>query len=87
MRTFVSEAIGTFVLIAVILMKPGPVYIAIGFLAAILIAYRSGSNLNPIVTIVNSLNGTITNSQVAEYLVGQLIGGIVALQLVNKYNK
>ena len=84
MEIFISELLGTFILVTVILMTNNVIYIALGFLAAIIIANFSKSHINPVITMIKSMQGIISNQEVFEYLAGQVTGAIIALILIKK---
>ena len=79
MKIFLYEFIGTFILLLAILATQNTFFIAFAFLAAILIAGFSGSHINPVVTMVMKMKGTIPGSSVPEYILGQVAGGLAAL--------
>ena len=81
MKIFLYEFIGTFILILAIITTQNTFFIAFAFLAAILIASFSGSHINPVVTMVMKLKGSIPGSSVPEYLLGQIAGAVLALHV------
>jgi glycerol uptake facilitator-like aquaporin len=86
MQIFLSELIGTFILVAVILMSQNTVFIAIAFLGAILVAGLSGGHINPVVTMIMAIKGKIPRVEIPEYLSGQIAGALAAYMLTkNKY--
>ena len=86
MQIFLSELIGTFILVAVILMSQNTVFIALAFLGAILIASLSGGHINPVVTMIMSIKGKIPRVEIPEYLSGQIAGALLAYMVTkNKY--
>jgi glycerol uptake facilitator-like aquaporin len=80
MNIFFSELIGTAILVAGILLLHNPVHIAIVFLIAIFII--SKAHLNPAVTMVKQIQGTISNSESFQYIGGQVVGALLAYYLV-----
>ena len=85
MKIFLYEFIGTFILLLAILATQNTFFIAFAFLAAILIAGFSGSHINPVVTMVMKLKGNIPASAVPEYILGQIAGAFVALQVSKSF--
>ena len=83
MNIFISEILGTFILVSFVLLTNNPIYIAFGFLAAILVSNISNGHINPVITMVKSMQGIITNKEVFEYLAGQMTGALLALYFVN----
>jgi len=85
MELFISELLGTFLLVAAVLLTTNPIYITLAFLAAILLANISGGHINPIITMVKSMQGAISNKQVFEYISAQMSGAVIALILVKHF--
>ena len=76
---FVAEFIGTFILVLSILATGNPLFIAAAFLAAITIASKvSGGHINPVVSLVMLMNGTIKSTQFLVYVPAQIAGALVA---------
>ena len=84
MNIFVSEVLGTFILVAVVLSTGNPYYIALGFLLAILIANVSGGHINPVVTMVKYIQGALTQQQVMSYVSAQVTGALAAYYVVTR---
>ena len=84
LKIIIGEFVGTFILIFAILQSSGnPLIIAAGFLAAITIAGTlSGGHINPVVSIVSVLNGSISSGVIGTYFISQLAGGLAAYYLV-----
>lgn len=84
---FLGELIGTFFFITIILVSGDPLIIAIGLLASIHFAsFLSKSSLNPAVSFALLLNGKLSVSKFATYLIGEFLGGLLAV-LFYKYGK
>jgi len=76
---FAGEFIGTFFLVFAILRSTNPLVIAGAFFAAISIAGAlSGGHINPVVTIVSFLKGSISTNSIPIYFAAQLFGGLAA---------
>ena len=86
MNTIFSELLGTFLLVIVVLMSTNQIYIALGFLAAILVANISGGHINPVVTMVKYIQGAITQTQGINYLIGQVLGALLAYFVYLKFD-
>lgn len=85
---FVAEFIGTFILISSILITGNPLYIAAAFLAAItIIGGISGGHINPAVSLVMFVNGTITMNKLLNYIPAQILGALSAYYLYKNINK
>ena len=82
---YLAEFIGTAIFLAIILKSGGDKYIVIaGLLAAILIMGNvSGGHFNPAVSVMQFLRGQMSNTDLVGYIVAQLLGAAVAIQ-VNK---
>jgi aquaporin Z len=76
---FMAEFIGTFILVLAVLAAGNPLFIAAAFLAAITIASKvSGGHLNPAVSLVMVINGTIKSGQLMTYVPAQIAGALSA---------
>jgi len=76
---FAGEFIGTFILVIAILQSGNPYVIAAAFLAAIsIIGAVSGGHINPVVTIVSFLKGSVSMSAMPVYFAAQMAGGLFA---------
>ena len=76
---FLAEFVGTFILVLAILATGNPLFIAAAFLAAITIASKfSGGHLNPAVSLVMVMNGTIKSGQLIAYIPAQIAGAVTA---------
>lgn len=88
-KDILSELLGTFILVSIILIVTSDkqynnyhTSFAIGFalaVAIILTGYISGGHLNPVVSLVMFLNNKIKMSKFIQYVIGQSIGGVLAL--------
>jgi glycerol uptake facilitator-like aquaporin len=77
---FVAEFIGTFVFLGVILATGEAIPIAIALAAVIfLIAKVSGGHVNPAVSAMLYAKGDLNTTQLATYVVAQVLGGLGAL--------
>jgi glycerol uptake facilitator-like aquaporin len=82
MNIFFSELIGTAILVAGVLLLNNPFHIAIAFLIAILVASSSKAHINPVITMVKQIQGTISSNESIEYLGGQVVGALLAYYIV-----
>lgn len=88
-KDILSELLGTFILVSIILIVTSDkqynnyhTSFAIGFalaVAIILTGHISGGHLNPVVSLVMFLNNKIKMSKFIQYVIGQSIGGVLAL--------
>ena len=76
---FAGEFIGTFILVFAILQSGNPFVVAAAFFAAIsLIGALSGGHINPVVTIVSVLKGSVSPNSMFLYFIAQILGGVAA---------
>ena len=89
MKKYLSEAIGTFLLVFIgcgsaVYLGTDPLLVALVFgltvmlNASSLIGQTSGAHLNPAVTLAMLVNKKITVKDTVGYIIAQFIGGIVA---------
>lgn len=75
-----AEAIGTFVLIAVILFVGEPIAVAVALLAGIYLTKNiSKGSLNPAVSIGLFFRGDLTMPYTIMYILAEVIGGCLAV--------
>ena len=88
MNKYLVELVGTFAFLFVILYIGEPV--AIG-MALILVIYFGGSisggHFNPAVSIMMFMKGSLEKCCIIPYIIAQILGGILALQLYNLVKK
>lgn len=97
MKQFVSEFVGTFVFMLVILYATAqnaqwpnlaPLLIVGGLLSGIVLsATNSGGHLNPAVSFMMYLKGALTLNGMGEYMVAQLLGAFVAVMVKSHIDK
>ena len=76
----IAEFIGTFIFVSVILLTGQPIPIAVALLATIFFAGPvSGGHMNPVVSFVSAMKGTIPWTTMAFYIAAQLVAGVCAL--------
>lgn len=77
-----AEFLGTFVFFSAIYMVGKPIPIALALLVAIYIfGPISGGHFNSTVSITKYLAGEINDPQLIGYIIAQIIGGVMAVQL------
>lgn len=93
MIKYIAEFIGTFFFVSVILnslkkntgMSSVPVAIGIGLVAAIILSGPiSGGHLNPVVSLVTYLNGSMNQNELMFYVIAQCAGAFAAKQYFDK---
>ena len=85
-QKYLAEFIGTVVFVSVILVTGNPW--AIGAALALVIwltASISGGHMNPAVSIVMASNGKLSVTDLMPYIIAQILGGLVALQIFTKW--
>ncbi len=86
LKTYIAEAVGSFVFFTIVLTKGEPVMIAVGLLVGILVAtIASQGHLNPCITAMFYMNGGITGDEALSYVAAQVVGAIGAVQWYNSY--
>jgi glycerol uptake facilitator-like aquaporin len=88
MLKYLTEFLGTFLFLAVIVATGQPVLIALALLAVILLGGSiSGGHFNPAVSLMFWAKGALTNTDLAGYIVAQSLGGLGALALFNLFTR
>jgi glycerol uptake facilitator-like aquaporin len=86
MYKYLAEFLGTLFLVYVIVATGNPIAIGAAFALAILLtANISGGHINPAVTIAMASAGKIDVSEIVPYVISQVFGALVALQIYMKY--
>ena len=82
-----SEFLGTFLLVLVIIASGGNPWITGGALALIilLVGSMSGAYVNPAVSLGMYLKGALSAQERASYVVVQLLGGAASLYAYNAF--
>jgi len=84
-NSYLVEFFGTCFLVFIILATGNPVAIACAYaLVVILIKDVSGGHINPAVSIVMASLGNIEISELVPYILAQVFGGLVALELYKR---
>lgn len=79
-----SETLGTFFFLTVILTTGQAIPIGIALAAAITFgSFASGAHFNPAVTVMMWLKGDISSPAMPIYIIAQVIGGMLALVWYN----
>lgn len=83
---YLSEFVGTFILLAFITAFKNPVLITVGFLLAIIISGDlSGGHINPAVSIAQVFTGALPASALPGYILAQVAGAVSAVYLVKRF--
>jgi aquaporin Z len=88
MIKYLTEFIGTFIFLSVILASGGEaVPIGIGLMAAVYFGGKiSGGHFNPAVSIMNYFSGSLQQDDLPFYVIAQIAGGLAALYIFNEFN-
>jgi glycerol uptake facilitator-like aquaporin len=86
MNKYLAEFIGTILFIYVILATGNPLAIGATLALVILIAGPiSGGHINPAVSVVMASAGKLDIADLLPYMLSQVLGGMVALELYKRY--
>lgn len=86
MEKYLVEFLGTLVFVYVILATGNPLAIGAALALVILLASDiSGGHINPAVSIVMASAGKISTTELLPYIVAQVFGGLVALEIYKRY--
>ena len=87
MYNYVVEFLGTVFFLLVILLKGQAIPIGLALMAVIMVGGKiSGGHFNPAVSVMMWRKGKLKMSDLAPYIIAQVLGGLVALEL-SKYIK
>jgi glycerol uptake facilitator-like aquaporin len=86
MYNYLAEFSGSLFFIYIILATGNPLAIGAALALVILMtANISGGHMNPAVTIVMASLGKIGTEEIIPYILAQVFGGLVALELFKRY--
>jgi len=86
MYSYLAEFLGSLFFIYVILATGNPIAIGAALALVILMTSNiSGGHMNPAVTIVMASLGKIGTNDIIPYIIAQVFGGLVALELFKRY--
>jgi aquaporin Z len=82
MNKYIAEFLGTMFFLYIILAVGKPIAIGLALVAAIMMVGNiSGAHLNPAVSVMMVLAGRLSMKELAPYVLAQIAGGVVALEL------
>ena len=88
MNAYLVEFLGTMFFLYVILATGNAIAIGAALAIAILVGGKaSGGNFNPAVTIMMATAGKLDRANVVPYIIAQVAGGLVALELFRRFHK
>jgi aquaporin Z len=83
-KKIVTEFIGTFIFLSVILTTGDPLAIGLALAVSIYFGAKvSGGHFNPAVSIMMYVKKSINENELLCYVLSQIFGGIFALQFYN----
>jgi aquaporin Z len=86
MYKYLAEFAGTLFFVYIILATGNPLAIGAALALVILITSSiSGGHINPAVTIAMASNGAIETTEIIPYILSQVFGGLVALEIFRRY--
>jgi glycerol uptake facilitator-like aquaporin len=86
MYPYLAEFLGTLFLVYVIVATGNPLAIGAALALAILMtAQISGGHINPAVTIAMAAAGKLNVNEIIPYVLAQILGGLVAIQVFIRF--
>lgn len=86
MYNYLAEFLGSLFFIYVVLATGNPLAIGAALaLSMLLTANVSGGHINPAITIVMASLGKIGTNDIVPYILAQVFGALVALELFKRY--
>jgi aquaporin Z len=86
MQKYLAEFLGTLFFVYVILATGNPLAIGAALVIAIFLsAGISGGHINPAVSVVMAAKGSISTTDLIPYIIAQIAGGLVALEIYKKW--
>ena len=86
MYHYLAEFLGTLFLVYVVVATQNPLAIGAAYALAILLTNTSsGGHVNPAVTIALAAGGKLPVNEIIPYVSAQIFGGLVAIQVYNRY--
>jgi len=87
MYEYLVEFLGTLLFIYVVLATGNPLAIGASYALVVLMTKGiSGGHINPVTTITMAAAGQISTKQIIPYILAQIFGGLVALELFKRYS-
>jgi aquaporin Z len=85
MEKYLAEFFGSLFVVYVILATGNPLAIGAALALSILLSANiSGGHINPAASVVMASIGKISTKELLPYIVSQLLGGLVALELFKR---
>ena len=86
MQKYLAEFLGTLFFVYVILATGNPLAIGAALALVILLSMNiSGGHMNPAVSVVMASLGKISTADLMPYIIAQVLGALVALELYKRF--
>ena len=86
MQKYLAEFLGSLFFMYVILATGNPIAIGAALTLAVLLASNiSGGHINPMVSLVMASAGKLNTNDLIPYMVAQVLGGLVGLEIYKRY--
>jgi glycerol uptake facilitator-like aquaporin len=86
MYPYLAEFLGTLFLVYIIIATGNPLAIGAALALAILMTTNiSGGHINPAVTIAMAVAGKLNVNEIIPYVLAQIFGALVAIQIYIRY--
>jgi|UniRef100_A0A6C0HK83 glycerol uptake facilitator-like aquaporin len=86
MQKYLAEFLGTLFFVYVILATGNPLAIGAALALVVLLAMNiSGGHMNPAVSVVMASLGKISTADLMPYIIAQVLGALVALELYKRF--
>jgi len=86
MQKYLAEFLGTLFFVYVILATGNPLAIGASLALVILLTMNiSGGHMNPAVSVVMASLGKISTADLMPYIIAQILGALVALELYKRF--
>ena len=87
-QKYLAEFVGTMFLLLVVLSTSDAVAIGVALVLALMVVGKvSGGHLNPAITVMMAVAKKMNSNDVLPYIVAQIAGGLVALELHKNLKK
>lgn len=86
MYNYLAEFFGTMFFVYIIIATGNPLAMGAAFALVVLLTTNiSGGHINPATTIVMATAGKLDVNEIVPYIVSQIFGGLVALQVYSRF--
>lgn len=86
MQKYLAEFLGSLFFMYVILASGNPIAIGLSLCLVILLTSNiSGGHVNPMVSLVMASIGKLNTNDLIPYMVAQILGGLVGLEIYKRY--